>query len=56
MSIQYTLLACKEMVNGEQLDKQREQRWPDRTNSGEVQVQWKPWEMDSDYSDQEGFI
>ncbi|THV08439.1 hypothetical protein K435DRAFT_740525 [Dendrothele bispora CBS 962.96] len=52
----YTLLACKEMISGEPLDQQRERRWPDRTNSGGVQVQWQPWEVDSDYSDEEGLI
>ncbi|TFK43450.1 hypothetical protein BDQ12DRAFT_675007 [Crucibulum laeve] len=52
----YTLLAMKEMAEGDPLDIQREQRWPNRTGTGGVQVQLKAWEEDSDYSDEEGIL
>ncbi|KAF5344148.1 hypothetical protein D9758_008845 [Tetrapyrgos nigripes] len=51
----YTLMACKEMAGGEPLDKQREARWPNQTGS-ELEVKRKPWEEDSDYSDEEGLM
>jgi hypothetical protein len=53
----YTLLAMKSMASGDPLDIQREKRWPNRTGtagSHGVQVQFQPWEENSDYSDQEG--
>ncbi len=43
----------KEMAQGESVDEQRERRWPNRTNSGTVEVEFKPWEEDSDYSEEE---
>ena len=57
--LQYTLLAMKSMASGEHVDNQRETRWPNRTAATGVQgpkVQFKPWEEDSDYSDQEGLV
>jgi hypothetical protein len=52
---QYTLLACKEMISGEPLDKQRDIRWPNQTGP-DLQVKRQPWEEDSDYSDEEGLM
>lgn len=43
----------KEMAKGESVDEQREKRWPDRTAAGTVEVEFKPWEEDSDYSEDE---
>jgi len=56
----YTLSALRDMASGEPLDTQREMRWPKRTgaagtNSG-VKVQFEAYEVDSDYSDQEGLM
>lgn len=60
--MQYTLLAMKSMASGNVLDKQREERWPNRTIIGDTaagttssfKVQFDPWEIDSEYSDTEG--
>jgi len=59
----YTLLALREMASGEPLDTQRERRWPNRTGAGDpgsnvgaLQVQFEPYEEDSDISDQEGVL
>ena len=43
------------MAEGDAIDIQREQRWPNQTSTG-VKVELKPWEEDSDYSDEEGLI
>ena len=43
------------MAEGEAIDIQRESRWPNQTATG-VKVELKPWEEDSDYSDEEGVI
>jgi hypothetical protein len=43
------------MAEGEPIDIQREKRWPNQTATG-VKVELKPWEEDSDYSDEEGVI
>ncbi|KAK7060577.1 hypothetical protein VNI00_001343 [Paramarasmius palmivorus] len=52
----YTLLACKEMAQGETLDVQRERRWPNRTGSdGTLRVDFSPYEND-DWSDQEDLL
>jgi len=51
----YTLLALRRMAEGDAIDIQREQRWPNQTATG-VKVELKPWEEDSDYSDEEGLI
>ncbi|KAJ6539439.1 hypothetical protein B0H19DRAFT_1179101 [Mycena capillaripes] len=53
----YTLCALREMASGEPLDTQRERRWPNRLapNSG-VKVPFQDYEVDSDYSDQEGLM
>lgn len=41
------------MATGDPIDIQREKRWPNQTASG-VKVDLKPWQEDSDYSDEEG--
>ena len=46
------MLALRKMVGGEPLDTLREQLWPNKTNG--LTVDFKPWEEDPDYSDQEG--
>jgi hypothetical protein len=43
------------MAEGDQLDMQREQRWPNQTTTG-VQVEVQPWQEDDDYSDEEGIF
>lgn len=43
------------MAEGDPVDSQRDKRWPGRTGTG-VQVQFKPWEEDSDFSDEEGIF
>ena len=43
------------MAEGGAIDIQREKRWPNQTTTG-VKVELKPWEEDSDYSDEEGVI
>jgi len=53
--MQYTLLAMESMANGDPIDAQREKRWPNQTVTG-VQVSLKPWQEDSDYSDEEGIF
>ncbi|KAI5124911.1 hypothetical protein M0805_007339 [Coniferiporia weirii] len=55
----YTLLALKSMASGNQLDVQREERWPNQTEASPgtgstVKVTHHPWDEDSDYSDMEG--
>jgi len=52
---QFTILALKAMADGDPIDIQREKRWPNQTSSG-VAVELKPWQEDSDYSDEEGVI
>ncbi|KAJ6598966.1 hypothetical protein DFH09DRAFT_1129679 [Mycena vulgaris] len=54
----YTLLALREMASGDPLDTQREHRWPNRTgdNTAGVKVNFKAYEEDSDFSDQEGVM
>lgn len=47
------------MASGNQIDVQREERWPGQTESSaqlgsSFKVKHKPWELDSDYSDMEG--
>ncbi|KAJ7068364.1 hypothetical protein C8F01DRAFT_1117896 [Mycena amicta] len=51
---QFTLLALRKMVGGEPLDVLREEMWPNQTHASGLAVEFKPWEDDSDYSDQEG--
>jgi len=43
------------MAAGDPVDIQRENRWPNRTTHG-VKVAFKPYEEDSDYSDEEGIV
>ncbi|KAF8974470.1 hypothetical protein BDZ97DRAFT_25748 [Flammula alnicola] len=51
----YTLLAMRSMADGDPVDIQREKRWPQQTPAG-VKVELKPWQEDSDYSDEEGVL
>jgi hypothetical protein len=44
------------MAEGDPIDIQREKRWPNQTAATGVKVELKPWEEDSDYSDEEGVI
>lgn len=44
------------MASGEPLDKQRERRWPKRTDDYSTKVKRFPWEEDPDYSDTEGVV
>ena len=56
---QYTMLALKEMAGGEQLDMQREQRWPKKTGAtaeSSVKVQWEDWELDPEYEDTQAVL
>ncbi|RDB22845.1 putative nucleolar protein C2C4.08 [Hypsizygus marmoreus] len=52
----YTLQALLEMASGDPVDIQREKRWPNRTGDRGVKVEFKPYEEDSDYSDEEGLV
>lgn len=53
---QYTLSALKSMASGNQLDIQRDERWPNRMDAeSKLKVQFKPWE-EGDHSDTEGLI
>jgi len=58
----YTMLAAAEMISGEEIDTQRERRWPGRTDTTGVaggpgvRVQFKQWEEESDISDTEGIL
>ncbi|KXN89673.1 hypothetical protein AN958_05540 [Leucoagaricus sp. SymC.cos] len=45
----YTLEAMIQMAQGEAVDEQRERRWPGHTPAGTVEVEFKPWEENSDY-------
>ncbi|KAF5363340.1 hypothetical protein D9756_000462 [Leucocoprinus leucothites] len=47
----YTLEAMIQMARGEAVDEQRERRWPGRTAPGTVEVEFKPWEENSDYDE-----
>jgi hypothetical protein len=44
------------MAAGDPIDIQREVRWPNRTGLHGVKVAFKPYEEDSDYSDEEGTV
>jgi hypothetical protein len=43
----------KQMAQGENVDEQRERRWPNRTTPGSLEVETKPWEEDSDYDSED---
>ena len=49
-------MALRNMAEGDPIDIQREKRWPNQTAAAGVKVELKPWEEDSDYSDEEGVI
>lgn len=59
---QYTMLAVVEMISNEEIDAQRERRWPGRTASTGVsggpgvRVEFNQWEEESDISDTEGIL
>jgi hypothetical protein len=59
---QWTFEALKEMASGDPIDAQREVRWPGHLAppipgaSGTLNVNFQPWEEDSDYSDTEGIL
>ena len=48
-------MAVRSMAGGQPLDMQREARWPGQTNPA-IEVEWKPWQDDSDVSDTEGML
>jgi hypothetical protein len=56
------MLAAVEMISNEEVDTQRERRWPGRTDTtgfgggAGVRVQFKKWEEGSDISDTEGIL
>ena len=55
------MMALEDMASGNQLDAQREERWPGRaqTTAGmrsTVKVQFDPWDEESDFSDMEGLF
>ena len=56
------MLAAAEMISGEEVDTQRERRWPGRTDTTGVsggpgvRVQFNQWEEESDISDTEGIL
>jgi len=58
----YTMLAAAEMISNEEVDTQRERRWPGRTSTTGVgggpgvRVEFQQWEEESDISDTEGII
>jgi len=58
----YTMLAVVEMISNEEIDAQRERRWPGRTASTGVsggpgvRVEFNQWEEESDISDTEGIL
>ncbi|EKM80129.1 hypothetical protein AGABI1DRAFT_73024 [Agaricus bisporus var. burnettii JB137-S8] len=49
----YTLEAMIQMAQGENIDEQREKRWPNRTAPGGLEVEMKPWEEDSEYDEED---
>ncbi|KAJ3512539.1 hypothetical protein NLJ89_g3465 [Agrocybe chaxingu] len=51
----YTLQAMQAMASGDPVDIQREKRWPNQISKG-LGVNLKPWQEDSDYSDEEGVL
>jgi len=60
--LQYTMLSAVEMISGEEIDTQRERRWPSRSDATGVaggpgvRVQFLQWEEESDISDTEGIL
>ncbi|KAL1747721.1 hypothetical protein HDZ31DRAFT_80283 [Schizophyllum fasciatum] len=55
----YTMLCLKEMAGGEQLDMQRERRWPNKTGETterSVKVQFEEWELDPEYEDTQAVL
>lgn len=59
---QYTMLAAVEMISNEEVDAQRERRWPGRSSTTGVaggpgvRVTFQQWEEESDISDTEGIL
>jgi len=58
----YTLEALMEMASGNQIDAQREVRWPKHTEpaapgtTASLKVNFEPWEEDSDVDELEGMV
>lgn len=56
------MLAAAEMISNEEVDIQRERRWPGRTSTTGVaggpgvRVEFQEWEHESDISDTEGVL
>jgi hypothetical protein len=56
------MLAATEMISNEEVDAQRERRWPGRAaatgvaGGPGVRVQFNQWEEESDLSDTEGIL
>ena len=53
------MLALKSMTSGNQIDRQREERWPQQTQGtselgSTFKVKHNPYDEDSDYSELEG--
>ncbi|KAF9821138.1 hypothetical protein IEO21_00746 [Rhodonia placenta] len=48
----YTMAAMRSMASGDPVDEQREKRWPNRTTSTNPKVEFKAWEEDSDFDDE----
>ena len=48
-------MALRSMAEGDSVDIQQKTRWPNHTTTA-GKVELKPWEEDSDYSDEEGVI
>lgn len=58
----YTMEALRSMASGEQIDRQRSDRWPhhEKREPGEpgsgLKVKFDPWEDEDDFSDTEGVM
>ncbi len=54
------MLAFMSMASGADLEAQREQRWPKQaakfTATNDPEIEFHPWEEDSDYEDMEGLF
>lgn len=54
------MLAFKSMASGADLEAQREQRWPKQAAkfaaTNDPEIEFHPWDEDSDYEDMEGLF
>ena len=55
-SLKFTMQATRAMATGEDCDKQRERRWPNRSSAVEPKLIMKPEDEDEEYSDMEGLF